>query len=70
VSGQAPKVTHVFEGQIWVRPMYRGVEVTAKDGSEMHFDDWVAEALGIPSYTGQGGAQVRLTLEVLSETGR
>lgn len=62
--------THVFEGEIWVRPMYRGVEVTATDGAEMHFDDWVAQALGIPIYSGQGGARVRLTMDVLSDVDR
>ena len=57
---------HEFEGDLWVRPMYRGVSLDADDGTAWHFEDWVAEALGITPYSGQGGARVRLTLEVLS----
>ncbi len=62
--------THVFEGQVYVRPMYRGVELTTDDGTDIHFEDWVAAALGIASYVGDGGARVRLTMEVLSEVER
>lgn len=61
---------HVFEGEIWVRMLNRGVELTADDGTEFHFDEWAAEALGIRPYVGQGGARVRLTLDVLSEVER
>jgi hypothetical protein len=60
----------VFEGEIYVRPMYRGVTVTDTDGNDMHFEDWVAEALGLDSYVDSGGASVRLTLEILGEVTR
>lgn len=61
------KARHEFEGDLWVRPMYRGIELTTDGGHAVNFEDWCAQALGLRPYSGQGGARVRLTLEILSD---
>lgn len=66
---EAPRHGRVFDGQLVVRPTRgEGVEVVLVDaGLETQIEDWARETLGIPVYSSQGSARVRLTLDVFSD---
>ena len=56
---------HVWEGEIYVRPLNRGVCLAG--GNMPHIEEWIAKIIGADSYSGNTTHRVRITVETLEE---